>query len=64
MNLSSVIYVQLRMIAGIAYIGGFDPTDDAERTMAYVSHRCVDPARERLPTAAEKYNVMLDQFCK
>ncbi len=35
-NISSVIYVQLRMIACIAYMGGFDPTDDAVRTMAYV----------------------------
>lgn len=35
-NISSVIYVQLRMVACIAYMGGFNPADDAVRTMAYV----------------------------
>ena len=35
-NISSVIYVQLRMIAAIARIGGYDPSDDEVRTMAYV----------------------------
>lgn len=35
-NIGSVIYVQLRMIACIAYMGGFNPSDDAVRTMAYV----------------------------
>lgn len=35
-NLSSVIYIQLRMIATVAKIAGFDPSDDQVRTMAYV----------------------------
>lgn len=35
-NIGSVIYVQLRMIASIAYIGGFDPTDDEVQTLAYI----------------------------
>ncbi|WOO36074.1 EcsC family protein [Anaerocolumna sp. AGMB13020] len=35
-NISSVIYIQLRMIACIAYIGGYDPSDDEVQTMAYV----------------------------
>ncbi len=35
-NLASVIYVQLRMIAAVAQIGGFNPSDDEVRTMAYV----------------------------
>ena len=35
-NIGSVIYVQLRMIATIAYIRGYDPTDDEVRTLAYV----------------------------
>lgn len=35
-NISSVIYVQLRMIAALAKIGGFDPRDDQVQTLAYV----------------------------
>ncbi|WOO36008.1 EcsC family protein [Anaerocolumna sp. AGMB13020] len=35
-NISSVIYIQLRMIACIAYIGGYDPSDDEVQTLAYV----------------------------
>ncbi len=35
-NVASVIYVQLRMIATVAKIGGYDPSDDQVRTMAYV----------------------------
>ncbi|MBU3135794.1 EcsC family protein [Clostridium gasigenes] len=35
-NISSVIYMQLRMIASIAYIGGYDPSDDEVQTMAYL----------------------------
>jgi len=35
-NISSVIYIQLRMIASIAYIGGYNPYDDEVRTMAYL----------------------------
>lgn len=35
-NIASVIYVQLRMIASIARIGGYDPSDDEVQTLAYV----------------------------
>lgn len=35
-NIGSVLYVQLRMIASIAYIGGYDPCDDQVQTLAYV----------------------------
>jgi len=34
-NLSSVLYVQLRMIAAIAKIGGFDVRSDQVQTLAY-----------------------------
>lgn len=35
-NVASVLYVQLRMIASIAYIGGFNPSDDEVQTLAYL----------------------------
>jgi hypothetical protein len=35
-NIGSVLYIQLRMIAAIAYLGGYDPKDDAVQTMAYL----------------------------
>lgn len=35
-NIASVLYVQMRMIAAVAYIGGFDPSDDQVQTMVYV----------------------------
>lgn len=35
-NITSVLYVQMRMIAAIAYLGGYDPTDDAVQTMVYL----------------------------
>lgn len=35
-NLASVWYVQLRMIATIAIMGGYEPSDDMVRTLAYV----------------------------
>ncbi len=35
-NITSVLYVQLRMIASIAYIGGFNPSDDEVQTLAYL----------------------------
>lgn len=34
-NIASVVYVQLRMIAAIASIGGYDPTEDEVQTLAY-----------------------------
>lgn len=35
-NLSSVWFIQLRMIATLAVIGGYDPSDDKVRTLAFV----------------------------
>lgn len=35
-NVASVIYVQLRMIATVAKIGGYNPSDDQVRTIADV----------------------------
>ncbi len=35
-NISSVLYVQLRMIAAIAKLGGYDPRDDQVQTLAYI----------------------------
>lgn len=34
-NVASVLYVQLRMITAIAYIGGSDPKDDRVKAMVY-----------------------------
>ncbi len=34
-NVGSVIYVQMRMIAAVAKIGGYDPTDDQVQTLIY-----------------------------
>lgn len=34
-NVASVLYVQLRMIAALAYMGGYEPTDDRVKAMAY-----------------------------
>ena len=36
-NISSVIYVQTRMVAAIAHMGGFDLKDDQVRTLVYVA---------------------------
>ena len=35
-NIASVIYVQMRMIATIAYMNGYDIRDDAVKTLIYV----------------------------
>ena len=36
-NIASVIYVQIRMIAAIAYMGGHDIRDDKVKTLVYIS---------------------------
>lgn len=36
-NLSSVLYVQLRMVAAIAYMGGYDVRSDQVQTLCYLS---------------------------
>lgn len=35
-NIASVLYVQLKMIATLAVIGGYNPTDDEVQTLAYL----------------------------
>lgn len=35
-NITSVLYVQIRMIAAIAYLAGYDLKDDKVKTMVYV----------------------------
>lgn len=35
-NISSVIYVQMRMIAAIAYMGGYDIKDDSVKSLVYM----------------------------
>ncbi|MDO5785265.1 MAG: EcsC family protein [Eubacteriales bacterium] len=35
-NVASVLYIQLRMIAATAVLGGYDPHDDEVQTLAYV----------------------------
>lgn len=35
-NVSSVIYVQIRMIAAIAYMGGYDLKDDSVKSLVYI----------------------------
>lgn len=35
-NLTSVIYVQLRMIATIAIMGGYNPSDDEVQSLAFL----------------------------
>ena len=35
-NLTSVLYIQMRMIAGIAHIAGYDINDDTTKTLVYL----------------------------
>lgn len=36
-NLASVLYFQIRMIATLAYMGGFDPDSEEVQTMVYIA---------------------------
>lgn len=36
-NISSVLYIQMRMIATLAYLGGLDPYSDEVQTLCYVA---------------------------
>lgn len=36
-NIASVLYLQIRMITAIAYMGGHDVTDDKVRSLVYIS---------------------------
>lgn len=46
-NVSSVLYVQIRMIATIAYMGGYNVKDDRVKTMVYAC-LCGDSAKQIL----------------
>ncbi|MDU1912616.1 EcsC family protein [Fusobacterium sp.] len=35
-NLTSVLYIQMRMIAGVAYAAGYDINDDTTKTLVYL----------------------------
>lgn len=35
-NISSVIYIQMRMIAAVAYIGGYELKDDSVKSLVYI----------------------------
>ena len=35
-NLASVLYIQIRMVAAIAYMGGYDLRDDRVKTLVYL----------------------------
>ena len=50
-NISSVLYVQLRMIAAIAYMGGYNPKEDKVKTFVYMcllGGSCEDFLKEKL----------------
>lgn len=49
-NISSVLYVQIRMIATIAYMGGYDVKDDRVKTMVFAC-LCGDSAKGILKDA-------------
>lgn len=55
-NLSSVLYVQMRMIACAAYIGGYDLNDDEVRTFIYA---CL--AGVSVNSVVKKFGVQLGQ---
>lgn len=52
-NITSVIYIQLRMIAAIAYMSGFNPKDDQVRTLAYIC-LCGNSAKDIVKVAGIK----------
>ena len=52
-NIASVIYVQVRMIAAIAYMGGHDINDDRVKSMVYIA-MAGNGAKELLKDIASK----------
>lgn len=48
-NIGSVMYVQMRMIAAIAKMGGYDVNSDQVQTMVYM---CLTAAIKKIPGAA------------
>ena len=46
-NLTSVLFIQIRMIAAIAYLGGYDLKDDRVKTLCFAC-LCGNGAREFL----------------
>ncbi len=57
-NITSVIYVQMRMIACIAYMAGFDPNSDHTQTLVYACFAGVSIS-EFLKNAGIKFGVKL-----
>lgn len=59
-NITSVIYIQVRMIAAIAHMGGSDLKDDRVRTLVYVC-LCGNAAKEVLKAAGVTIGMKLTQ---
>lgn len=58
LNITSVIFIQLRMIAAIAYIGGYDVRDDRVKTLCYAC-LCGNAAKDVLKGVGIKASTKL-----
>lgn len=61
-NIASVLYVQLKMIATLAVIGGYDPSEDEVQTLAYLcltGHSIVDICKQTGVQIANKATASL-----
>ncbi len=59
-NITSVMYIQVRMIAAIAHMGGYDIRDDRVRTLAYVC-LCGNGAKDILKEVGIKLGTKLTE---
>jgi hypothetical protein len=59
-NIASVLYVQIRMVAAIAHIGGYDVRDDRVKTLIYAA-LCGSAAVEVLKDVGVKIGVKLTE---
>ncbi|MBM1020230.1 EcsC family protein [Enterobacter sp. A11] len=59
-NITSVLYIQIRMIAAIAHMGGYDLRNDQVKTMVYAC-LCGNAASEVLKTAGVKIGTKLTE---
>lgn len=59
-NITSVLYIQIRMIAAIAHMGGFNLQSDRVKTMVYAC-LCGNAAGEVLKTAGVKIGTKLTE---
>lgn len=57
-NITSVMYIQIRMIAAIAHIGGYDLKDDSVRAFVYLC-LCGNAAKDILKEAGVKIGMQL-----